>query len=445
MATQYRLYSWEHSYFSGKVRAYLRYKQRSHALGPGYEDILATPELIAGLLTPRSGSGAVPQLELPDGRWIQDSSEILDVCEAEHPEAAIVPDAATRPRQRLAAYLIELLADEWIVVPAFWQRWFFSEDGREPSHRGANEQQWGAVLAAGSDGATRRRAGADFFEAAFGISDTRVSPKGVYAGLVHLGCTAKTERAWQASQHRILTLLEAHFSVHDYLLGGRPSLADFGLLGPLYAHLYRDPVPGFVLRTHFPLVAEWVERTNGEGALNARSYGQKLYGLDASGELAGRIANRDEGEWLPDDAIAPTLAALLGVFFEEMWPVLGRSMERLRTFIASDAHELGGELPGKTFTATPGFFEHQTDGGALTHSFEIGGIESERMVVPYQIWMLGRLERAMAPALASSEGRAALTSMLESWDGGNDLLDLRARLDGCRIRKEGARLFSVAD
>lgn len=444
-AAPYRLYSWEHSYFSGKVRAYLRYKQRCGALGPGYEDVLATPSLIAGLLTPRSGSGAVPQLETPDGRWIQDSSEILDVCEAAHPEAAIVPDAVTRPRQRLASYLIELLADEWIVVPAFWQRWFFSEDGRAPSHRGFNEQQWGAVLAAGADGATRRAAGAGFFEAAFGISDTRVSPKGVYAGLVHLGCTAKTERAWQASQHRVLTLLEAHFSQHDYLLGGRPSLADFGLLGPLYAHLYRDAVPGFVLRTHFPLVCEWVERTNGEGALNARRYGQKLYELDEHGALVGRIASRDGGEWLPDDAIPPTLAALLGVFFEEMWPVLCQATERLRAFIASDAHVPGGELPGKTFTATPGFFEHQTAGGALTHSFSIGGIESERMVVPYQIWMLGRLERAMAPALASAASRAALESLLASWRGGEDLLDLATRLEGCRVRKQGARLYSVAD
>ena len=445
MARPYRLYSWEHSYFSGKVRAYLRYKHRCGALGAGYEDVLATPELIAGLLTPRSGSGAVPQLEMPDGRWIQDSSEILDACEAEHPEAPIVPDAETRPRQRLAAFLIELLADEWIVVPAFWQRWFFSEDGRAPSHRGANEQQWGAVLAAGADGATRRHAGAEFFEAAFGISDTRIAPKGVYAGLVHLGCTTETERAWQASQHRILTLLEAHFSQHDYLLGGRPSLADFGLLGPLYAHLYRDPVPGFVLRSHFPLVTEWVERTNGEGALNARRYGQHLYGLDEAGELVARVANRDDGEWLPDDRIPETLATLLGVFFEEMWPVLRRSSERLRSFIASEAHQRGDELPGKTFTATPGFAEHQTDGGALTHRFEIGGIGSERMVVPYQLWMLGRIERAMAPALSGSETRASLDAMLERWPDGRDLLDLAACLEGCRIRKQGARLFSVAD
>ena len=52
----YRHYSWEHSYFSGKTRAYLRHKQRMGALGPGFEDVLATPELLAGLLEKKSGS-----------------------------------------------------------------------------------------------------------------------------------------------------------------------------------------------------------------------------------------------------------------------------------------------------------------------------------------------------------------------------------------------------
>ena len=58
-----------------------------------------------------------------------------------------------------------------------------------------------------------------------------------------------TAPAWEASNARLLAALEAHFAVHDYVLGGLPSLADFALLGPLYAHLFRDAVPGFVLRT----------------------------------------------------------------------------------------------------------------------------------------------------------------------------------------------------
>jgi glutathione S-transferase len=438
----YRLFSWEHSYFSGKVRAYLRFKQQQGALGPGFEDVLATPELIQGLLLPRSGSGAVPQLEAPDGTWVQDSSEIIDYCEAAHPAMPVVPDPASAPRQCLAAYLIELLADEWMVVPGFWERWYFSEGGRTLSHRGFNEQQWGAVLAAGMPGDVRRMAGAGFFESVFGISESRSNPRGVYAGLVQLGCDERTEHAWQASQHHLLTLLEVHFSRHDHVFGGRPSLADYGLLGPLYAHLYRDATSGFALRTHFPIVCEWVERTNGECALNARAYGQKLYSLNEAGELVGRGATSDGGDWLADDAIAESLEPVLRVFFDEMWPVLRSSAEVLSDFIRSDAHAESGELPGKTFTATPGFEAHQTGEGALTHAFQIGGAMGRRMVVPYQIWMLQRLEQALAACIASGPGRASIEAFLARFERGPELLELDGVLSGCRVRKEGARLFA---
>ena len=433
----YRLFSWEHSYFSGKVRAYLRYKDRCGDLGPGYEDILATPDLIQGLLAAKSGSGAVPQLETPEGEWIQDSSEIIDALEARHVGVSVVPSS---PVQRVVAYLIELLADEWMVVPGFWERWYFSEDGRAPSHRGFNEQQWGAVIAAGAPGPARRALGGAFFENAFGISEARTAPRGVYAGLLHLGVDERTEPAWQASQHHLLGLLEAHFGIHDYVLGGRPSLADFGLLAPLYAHLYRDAVAGFALRTHFPLVCEWVERSNGEGALNARSYGQRLYSLGDDGELVGRVANSDGGEWLADDAIADSLRPVVAVFFSEMWPVLRSAVATLSDFIESDAHEQGGELPGKTFTATPGFEAHQTGEGALTHAFEIGGVSGRRMVVPYQMWMLQRVEAALA-ALGDLE-RAAVADFLADFEGGRELLDLGVLLAGCRVRKEGALLYA---
>jgi glutathione S-transferase len=440
----YRLFSWEHSYFSGKARAYLRWKQHHGALGPGFEDVLATPELAIGLLIPKSGTPAVPQLEAPDGTWVQDTSEIIDFVEAAHPEPPVVPDAATSPRQCLAAYLIELLADEWVLVPSFWQRWYYSEDGRDPSHRAFNEQQWGAVLAAGMPGPMRRAAGASFFDTVFGISTSRSDPKGTYAGLVQLGVDEKTEHAWQASQHQLLQRLEAHFGVHDYVFGGQPSLADFGLLAPLYAHLYRDAVPGFALRIWFPLVAEWVERTNAEGALNARWYGQKLYSLDPkSNALVGRPATSDEGAWLPGDIIPDTLRPVLAVFFEEMWPVLRDAAAVLTDFIASDAHEPGGQLPGKSFTATPEFLALQTGDGPLTHEYRIGDVSGRRMVIPYQIWMLQRVERVLAACTANAAGRAAIEELLAGFEDGPELLELARLLAGCRIRKEGGRLFSL--
>ena len=215
----YRLFSWEHSYFSGKARAYLRYKHRSGALGDGYEDVLATPELVRGLLTPRSGSGAVPQLQAPDGTWVQDSSDIIDFCEAAHPTVPVTPDPESAPRQCLAAYLIELLADEWMLVPGFWERWYWSEDGRSPSHRAFNEQQWGSMFMPEAPGPERRAAGARLFELAFAISESRSNPRGVYAGLVQLGSNERTEHAGQQSLHRILQRLEHHFGLARLCVG----------------------------------------------------------------------------------------------------------------------------------------------------------------------------------------------------------------------------------
>ena len=126
-----------------------------------------------------------------------------------------------------------------------------------------------------------------------------------------------------------------------------------------------------------------------------------------------------------------------------MWPTLRESAARLTAYIVSDAHEAGGEVPGKTFTATPGFFELQTGDGPLTQSFEIGGIKSRRMVVPYQIWMLGRIERVLAPILAQTQGKETLAAFLETWDGGEDLLDLEGLLAGCRVEKRNSLLFSA--
>jgi hypothetical protein len=42
-------------------------------LGRGFDDVLATPELVAGRPIPATGSGAVPQMRTSDGSWVEDS------------------------------------------------------------------------------------------------------------------------------------------------------------------------------------------------------------------------------------------------------------------------------------------------------------------------------------------------------------------------------------
>ncbi len=444
MPNSYRLFSWEHSYFSGKVRAYLRYKDFFGALGPGYEDILASADLIAGVLVPATQSNTVPQLQAPDGTFVQDSSEIIDYCERAHPKQPVIPDPATRPRQCLASYLIELLADEWMVVYAFWERWHYSLEGVEPNQFAFNAQQWAPAFQPDADGSTRRAVAERMLRDVLGVKDAESNPRGVYAGLLAMGVTKRTEPVWEASNDALLEILERHFDTHDFIFGGLPSLADFGLMGPLYAHLFRDAVPGFAMRTRFPLVAEWVERTNGNNALNARSYNQKLYSAGKDGALIPRPATSHGGQWVSDDSVPDTLLEILNVFFREMWPVLESTLERVQSFVASGELAPEGELPGKTFTPTPGFDALQTGDGALTHEFEIGGVRERRMVLPYHVWMLQRVADAMRACTATASGREAIEELLARLDGGLALLDLDEKLAGCRVRKVGGRLFSEA-
>jgi glutathione S-transferase len=442
MSDRHQLFSWELSYFSGKVRSYLRYKDHFGALGPGFEDILASYELILGLLVPNTGSVTVPQIRTSDGTWIHDSSEIIDYFETVYPSCPVVPDPNERPQQCVASYLLELLADEWMVVWGFWERWHHCLDGVEPNQLAFNQLQWGSAFAPNLTGAGRSDAARAMFDGPFGVAAAPAELLGPYAGLQELGMTGRTQDAWTESTRRILAILDRHFDEHDFVFGGRPSLADFALMGPLYPHLYRDPVPGFEMRIHHPLVAQWVERTNGTNALDARSYNQKLYSL-VDGELVGRPATSHDGEWTQEDVIPSSLAPLLGVFFEEMWPVLESSVERLSSFLSSPAHTRGGELPSLTFRASPGFEEHQQGDGALTHEFEIGGVRERRMVVPYQVWMLQRLARVVRPLRETASGRQALESLLTPYPGGMRLLELDSLLAACPLRKEGGRLFSV--
>ena len=435
MKPDYRLFAWDFSYFSAKARAYCRFKEFHGAFS--YEEILATQEIIQGYLIPATGSNVVPQIEAADGSWLQDTSEIIDVLEVRHPVAPVIPAS---PRQRLASYLIELLADEWMLPWGFWERWHYSLASSQPNHEPFNAQQWGRIIAPGQSGLERREAARFVFRELMKIDDPANAEFGPFAGLLQLGVTEKTERAWTDSMHNMLSALEKHFNVHDYVLGGRPTLADFSLMGPLYPHLYKDPVTGFMMRTEYPLICEWIERTNGTTEAGVRSYRQNDYQLQ-DGKLR-RVSDAAEcGELLAGDEIPETLIPLLAVFFEEMWPVLKSSIDVLSAYIHSSEHQVDSSLPFKSFHSPPEFRSLQSKGGALSHEFEIGGVRETRMVSPYQVWMLCRLSDAMAVTFDDDTLSAELKGFLAGFPGGLEILELPQRLAGCRLEKRFEQLF----
>ena len=117
-APRFTFYAAEISYFSGKVRPALRQK------GIAYVEHLPTPRAYREVIFPRTGLGFIPIVVTPDDEVWQDTSEILDHLERVHPEPALYP---ATPVQRVVAHLLELYADEFLVLPAMHYRWSFPE------------------------------------------------------------------------------------------------------------------------------------------------------------------------------------------------------------------------------------------------------------------------------------------------------------------------------
>lgn len=317
----YKLIGAPVSLYTGKVRCYLQFK------GIAFEEVLATPQVYRELIIPRTGVRYIPVLVTPDDRVIQDSTEIIDYLEQEFSDRPIYPAG---PRQRLVALLLEVYGDEWLVNPAMLYRWMIEENrqfaiaefGRTRLPEASPEEQYAAGLEASAP----------------------------FAGaLPRLGITEHSRAAIEESYLALLDELNVHFSSHDYLLGDRPCIGDFGLIGPLYAHLYRDPASGRLMQERAPQVARWVERM--------------ISPAEAS----------QGGDFLPDDAVPDTLLPIIKRMFDEQVPVLMETARQLEEWI----------------TANPDATEIPRAIGKLR--YRLGDMEEERLVFPYSLWMWQRV------------------------------------------------------
>lgn len=343
-AGTYTLYALPHSLYSGKTRSYLRYKRIP------YEEKISTLREFYRFIIPRTGVKFIPVVHTPDDLAIQDTTDIIDFLEPRFPDAPVYP---ATPRQRLVSLLFELYGDEWLLIPAMHYRWSF---WHERAHIDDVLENFGLLLSPLAPKVVRRIAGKRFCAPFSGA-------------LPILGITPKTVGAVESTYELFLDRMNAHFAKHRYLLGDRATIGDFGLMGPLYAHLGRDFVPKALMQKRAPAVYEWVQRMN---------------------EPSPRI-----GELLPDDAIPDTLLPVLKDIFSEHFPLLHDTTRRTEAWVA--------EHPGRKIPRMIG-----------EHRYRIGGIEENRGVFPYSQWMLQRpldwyrsltgADRASADALLHSVG-----------------------------------------
>ena len=112
-----KVYGSKVSYYTGKLEAYLRYKQQ------GYQRIPSITH--SKTIIEQTGAVQMPVVELADGRWISDSTPIIRYLDTELGGCSVYP---TDGLQRFICLLIEDYADEWLWRPAMHYRWSYAHD-----------------------------------------------------------------------------------------------------------------------------------------------------------------------------------------------------------------------------------------------------------------------------------------------------------------------------
>lgn len=316
----YVMHGWHLSFFSGKTRAYLRYK------GVPFVDHEVDAYTLMWKIPRKTGATVMPVVVTPEGEWLQDSKHIVDVLERRFPQKPVMP---ATPRQRIAAQLLEAWADEWWIPVAMHYRWVY------PENYPLFESDGGNALLPGFPRFLKNRM------VAYAANKMR-------GYLPSVGIVPEQYAVMERWTENMLDALERHFAAMPYLFGTQPSIADFALLGPMYGHLARDPMPKRELIAPRPHLKAWVERMN--------------------------AAPSQPGAFLADDQIPDTLQPVFDAVFKEFYPMVVGIRDELRKALPT----LPPERP--RIPRVLGMIE-----------FPMGDGRYRRAAMPYTLWMMQRI------------------------------------------------------
>jgi len=326
--TPFILYGMSASLFTGKVRAYL-----IHNAIPFIERGAGHPTYTQEIV-PRIGRWIIPVLVTPEGQIIQDGTDIIDHLEAQG--LGRHPVRSEDPIMQAVAHLFELFGSEGLLRPAMHYRWNFDADNLNFLRANFAE--------AFPPGLTRAQQ-----DAMFDHSSGRMRKAGAAFGV-----SPETAPAIEAGYSEFLGLLAAHFQTTYYLLGGQPTLGDYGLMNGLYAHLARDPHPSLIMKRSAPHVFAWTERMN-------NIPGEPHHIADLTGELF--------------DEVPETLSALMRFIATDFVPEMIAHNRFIEAWLTQPDNVAPGPMDRSLGMAT----------------FEWRGQEITTAVMPYRNWMIQRL------------------------------------------------------
>ncbi len=232
MEQRYTLFGMDVSYFTGKLEAYLRYKEIP------YERVDVTWGTLLRVIRRQTGVMKVPVVRTPEGLWLQDSTPMIDWFEERFPAGRVLPED---PFLAFFCRLLEDYADEWMWRPALHYRWSYRRDSRLLGDRIAAEVMSDLPLPH--------------------FARARMIRRRQYREYVRGdGVTPETRGHVEETYTSALAHLESILSHQPFLIGGRPCLADFGFFGSMFRHFSLDPTPSRIMRDHAPAVYAWVAR-----------------------------------------------------------------------------------------------------------------------------------------------------------------------------------------
>lgn len=371
----YRLYGTPGSLYTGKARSYLT-KQNIP-----FDNRAAGEAVFREKIVPKVGRWIIPVLEGDDGLLVQDGSDII--AHFEEKGGVKYPAYPATPLHSLIAQIFELFGGEGLLRPAMHYRWNFDD-----TNKSFLAKDFPAALA--PTGATEEMQ-AGIFEMASGR---------MRKAMASLGVAPETIPAIEESYAEFLELFDAHLAASPYLLGGRPSLGDWGLIAPLYAHLARDPYPAQLMKDKAFRVWRWVERMNAPDQ-DAGEYGEVPENLFEA------------------DAVPETLKALLRFIATDYVP-------EVEAYVAY-ANKWLSENPD--IQAGTNGLERPQDRALGATEFSWRGCRVKVMVMPYRLYLLQKIQDVADKA--TPDARAAMEQLLSE-------TNLSALLE-CRVTRRVAR------
>jgi glutathione S-transferase len=223
--------------------AILRYRRLPYRFiinMPQYPDVPGNAEERKTL--PKSKVPLLPTFYLPDEagevQAVTDSTPIIRRLEAAFSERRVIPD---HPVLSFLNYVLEDYADEWLTRCMFHYRW----------HYKADIDKAGRILPI--------YVRTDMPQATLDTLTQQISKRQIDR-LYVVGSNETTTPVIEASYIRFLELMETQLRSTAFLFGGRPSSADFALMGQLTCLTHFDPTPMRICEQKAPRVYAWVER-----------------------------------------------------------------------------------------------------------------------------------------------------------------------------------------